>query len=73
MLYLKIYLTERSDKNDEKAVLTTGVLTVLIAISAFLFYNVKADGKLDKRIMYNPLRQPFSFMVMEVVPMRSGI
>ena len=33
----------------KKAVLTTGVLTVLIAISAFLFYNVKADGKLDKK------------------------
>lgn len=57
----------------KKAVLTTGLLTVLIAISAFLFYNVEADGKLDKKIMCNPLRQPFSFMVMEVVPMWSGI
>lgn len=33
----------------KKAVLTTGLLTVLIAISAFLFYNVEADGKLDKK------------------------
>ena len=49
MLYLNKYLIERDGGMMKKIVLITGILTILIAISAVFFYRVNAEGKLNKQ------------------------
>ena len=45
----------------KKIALITGILTILLSISVFLFYRTKAEGKLDKNNNYVQSTTPTLF------------